>query len=134
MSSLPALLDDISTYISISVGIIELVIGNVGNLLAIVLFNQYPFSSTRASLILIVIALLATIYLDLAVVLRVLAGFRRQPDTTFGSDVLCRLFLFVLLTTILSLLTLLVLVSIDRYEFVLVVELMIEGPSHFLLA
>ena len=107
MSSIISTLDDINFYVYVYVGLTELVIGTIGNALTVILFGQAPLRATRSALTIIVLAILNTIYLDFAITLRVMAGIRRQNDTTFGSDVLCRFFLFVLYgcaTTIVGLL------------------------------
>ena len=91
-------LDDINFYVYAYIGLIELVAGTVGNILTV-----------------IVLAILNTIYLDFAVSLRVLAGLRRQNDTTFGSDVLCHFFYFVLNGSVSAIMTLLAWIALDRY-------------------
>ena len=64
---------------------------------------------------LIVLAILNTIYLDFAVTLYVMASLGHPTDTTFGCDVLCRIYFFVLNTSSNAIVGLLVCIAIDRY-------------------
>ena len=115
MSSIISTLDDINFYVYVYVGLTELVIGTIGNALTVILFGQAPLRATRTALTIIVLAILNTIYLDFAITLRVMAGIRRQNDTTFGSDVLCRFFLFILYGCATAIVGLLVCIAVDRY-------------------
>jgi hypothetical protein len=116
MSSIISTLDDINFYIYVYVGLTELVIGTIGNVLTVIVFGQAPLRTARTASTLIVLAILNTIYLDFAVILRVMAGIRRQNDTTFGSDVLCRFFYFLLNGSASAIVALLAWIAFDRYE------------------
>ena len=114
MSTVSATLDNINFYIYVYVGLIELAVGTIGNALTIIAFSQAPLRSTRTAPVLILIAILNTIYLDFAVTLRSIAGTRHQTDSTLGSEFLCRIFYFVLNSSMDAALGLLSLVAVDR--------------------
>ena len=116
MSSIISTLDDINFYIYVCVGLTELVVGTIGNALTVIVFGQAPLRTARTASTLIVLAILNTIYLDLAVILRVMAGLRRQTDTTLGSDVLCHFFYFLLNGSASGIVALLAWIAFDRYE------------------
>ena len=114
MSSVADTLDNMNFYIYVYAGLVELVVGTLGNALTILVFCQAPLRSTRTAPTLIVLAILNTIYLDLAVTLRVIAGIRRQTDTTLGIEFICRIFYFALNGSINAALALLSWIAVDR--------------------
>ena len=116
MSSIISTLDDINFYMYVYIGLTELVIGTIGNALTVIVFSQAPLRTARTASTLIVLAILNTIYLNFAVILRVMAGIRRQNDTTFGSDVLCHFFYCVLNGSASAIVALLAWIAFDRYE------------------
>ena len=114
MSSVTDILDSLNFYIYVYAGLIELVVGTLGNALTIIVFSQAPLRSTRTAPTLIVLAIMNIIYLDFAVTLRVIAGTRRQSDATLGIELLCRIYYFVLNSSTSTVLGLLSWIAIDK--------------------
>jgi hypothetical protein len=89
MSSLINTLNSISLNIYIYVGLVELVVGTVGNALTILVFSQAPLRSTRTVPCIIVLAIVNMIFLNYALISRAIAATHGRFDYMFGSNVLC---------------------------------------------
>jgi hypothetical protein len=89
MSSLINTLNSISLNIYIYVGLVELVVGTVGNGLTIIVFSQAPLRSTRTVPCIITLAVVNIIFLNYALISRTIAATRGRLDYMFGSNILC---------------------------------------------
>jgi hypothetical protein len=114
MSSLINTLNNISLNIYIYVGLVELVVGTVGNGLTIIVFSQAPLRSTRAVPCIITLAVVNIIFLNYILISRAIAATNGRFDYTFGSNILCVARYFIPYTSVYIVFLLLSWMAIDR--------------------
>jgi multisubunit Na+/H+ antiporter MnhB subunit len=96
------------------VGLVELVVGTVGNGLTIIVFSQAPLRSTRTVPCIIVLAVVNIIFLNYILISRAIAATNGRFDYTFGSNILCAVRYFLPCTTMCMAFLLLSWMAIDR--------------------
>jgi multisubunit Na+/H+ antiporter MnhB subunit len=114
MSSLINTLNNISLNIYIYVGLVELVVGTVGNVLTIIVFSQAPLRSTRTMPCIIALAVVNIIFLNYALISRAIVAIYGRFDYTFGSNILCAVRYFIPYTSMCIAFLLLSWMAIDR--------------------
>ena len=100
MSSTVTIVREVMLNMYIYVGMIEVTLGTIGNILTMIIFTQNPLRSTRSAPFLIFLSLLNLIYLDLNVFPNIIVNYWGQSDSSFGSDVICILRTWFLWTCI----------------------------------
>jgi hypothetical protein len=114
MSSLINTLNSISLNIYIYVGLVEVVVGTVGNGLTIIVFSQAPLRSTRTVPCIIAVAVVNIIFSNYVLISRAIVATYGGFDYTFGSNMLCAVRYFLPYTTMCIAFFLLSWIAIDR--------------------
>jgi hypothetical protein len=114
MSSLSDVLNSISLNIFIYVGLVELVVGTVGNGLTIMVFSRAPLRSTRTVPCIITLAVMNIIFLNYILISRLIAALSGRFDYSFGNNIVCHVRYFIPYTTMSIVFFLLSWIAIDR--------------------